>query len=206
MSGEGADELFAGYGRIFRSPHDFLMGKKLYKELNCTELPDPTTLVFARKTILFTHGDLLCFELFMYSLIGPSFYEWGLSDTDCYNYFAGLLGRTRKSITIPENTSDEYNDYLSEIGRWNSDKHLEQLKLDDSSLENIHITTFTQIDNPQEATQPSPIVLIGIFDPFIMSINAKHEETSPPGLEIINCKNGFFFACKFSSRIFCCEG
>jgi len=28
MSGEGADELFAGYGRIFRSPHDFYMSKK----------------------------------------------------------------------------------------------------------------------------------------------------------------------------------
>ena len=28
MSGEGADELFAGYGRIFRSPHDYYMSKK----------------------------------------------------------------------------------------------------------------------------------------------------------------------------------
>lgn len=27
MSGEGADELFAGYGRIFRSPHDFYFNK-----------------------------------------------------------------------------------------------------------------------------------------------------------------------------------
>lgn len=27
MSGEGADELFAGYGRIFRSPHDYYMSK-----------------------------------------------------------------------------------------------------------------------------------------------------------------------------------
>ncbi len=29
MSGEGADEMFAGYGRIFRSPHDYYMSKKL---------------------------------------------------------------------------------------------------------------------------------------------------------------------------------
>ena len=28
MSGEGADELFGGYGRIFRSPHDYYMSKK----------------------------------------------------------------------------------------------------------------------------------------------------------------------------------
>jgi asparagine synthase (glutamine-hydrolysing) len=28
MSGEGADEMFAGYGRIFRSPHDYYMSKK----------------------------------------------------------------------------------------------------------------------------------------------------------------------------------
>lgn len=28
MSGEGADELFGGYGRIFRSPHDYYMAKK----------------------------------------------------------------------------------------------------------------------------------------------------------------------------------
>lgn len=27
MSGEGADEMFAGYGRIFRSPHDYYMSK-----------------------------------------------------------------------------------------------------------------------------------------------------------------------------------
>ena len=30
MSGEGADEMFAGYGRIFRSPHDYYMSKKLF--------------------------------------------------------------------------------------------------------------------------------------------------------------------------------
>ena len=28
ISGEGADEMFAGYGRIFRSPHDYYMSKK----------------------------------------------------------------------------------------------------------------------------------------------------------------------------------
>lgn len=28
MSGEGADELFGGYGRIFRSPHDYYLSKK----------------------------------------------------------------------------------------------------------------------------------------------------------------------------------
>jgi asparagine synthase (glutamine-hydrolysing) len=28
MSGEGADELFGGYGRIFRSPHDYYMSRK----------------------------------------------------------------------------------------------------------------------------------------------------------------------------------
>ena len=60
------------------------------------------------------------------------------------------FNNNKKTIHIPDDTSDEYNNYLSEIDRWNSDKHLEQLKLDASSLENIHITTFTQISNPQE--------------------------------------------------------
>ena len=40
MSGEGADELFAGYGRIFRSPHDFFMGKipLLRSLINCSAM------------------------------------------------------------------------------------------------------------------------------------------------------------------------
>jgi len=96
-----------------------------------------------------TNGDLLCFELFMFSLIGPAFYEWNLFDTDCYNYFDGLLGKMEIPFKEPNVNSDEYDNYLTEITRYNNNKSLEQIQLGESSLEKIRLTTFTQISNSQ---------------------------------------------------------
>ena len=48
MSGEGADEMFAGYGRIFRSPHDFYISKKpLVGKLNNYLTGDGSTKIFS---------------------------------------------------------------------------------------------------------------------------------------------------------------
>lgn len=40
--------------------HDFLIGEKLCKFLNCQLISDPFTLKFNHLNILLTHGDLLC--------------------------------------------------------------------------------------------------------------------------------------------------
>ena len=78
-------------------------------------------------------------------------------DSDCYNYFAGLLGRSKKTIVKPDENSIQYNHYLSESERWNNNKHQEQLMIGESLSEDVDIINFSKISNPKQNLKISEI-------------------------------------------------